>query len=222
MSPDPRDALLQSHTPAVMVPRFGELAQLEQSGHRYLVAQDGLWLEVRRPWLRLRALLAPIATQGLSLPYGRVSPDLGWGGKEFDTVYAWTGEDLERLQALFLHDARRALPDEFAAWGIWNEESRRIEYRPLIASSASPGGIEFARPRLEPHEHLAIDLHSHGTMDAFFSGTDDEDDRGEVKMSVVAGRLDGTPTFATRLCVLGLFIEGGSDQVTAYAPEHSA
>jgi len=226
MTLDPRDSALQSHVPSVMVPRFGAIEQLaehDRRGHRYLVAEDGLWLEVRRPWLRMVALIAPVAVEGIRLPYGRFSDKLGctWGGKEFDIAYAWEPADLDRLQTLFLHDARAALPNEFAAWGVWNGTAKRLEYRPLIAMDATPAGITFSRPSLESHEDLAIDLHSHGTMDAFFSGTDDEDDAGEVKIAVVAGRLDGDPVFATRLCCLGLYIDGSSDQVTAYAPEQS-
>lgn len=217
MSLDPRDRILQDHTPAVMVPRYGEHALLGQAGHRYLVAEDGLWLEIHRPWLHLRALIAPIATDGIQTPFGRVSPELGWGGREFDTAYAFGNDDLERLQSLFLRDAKAAMPNEFAAWGIWNEQTRRLEYRALIASEATPGSITFPRPRLEAHEHLALDLHSHGTMDAFFSSTDDADDAGEVKISVVVGNLDREPTWQTRLCALGLFLTG--DKVTAYGEE---
>ena len=43
-------------------------------------------------------------------------------------------------------------------------------------------------------------------MNLNFSGTDDEDDRGEVKLSIVVGRLDETPQVTMRLCALGLFI----------------
>jgi PRTRC genetic system protein A len=194
---DQRDAVLQAHTPAVIVPRYSALQIIPEPGHRYLVAHDGLWLELLRPWIHLRTRIA--STHGeISLPYGKVAPVF---------TYAFAPGELENLQRRFVHDATAALPNEFAAWGVWDENAGRIEYRPLIADASSPGGIAFHRPRLEPHEHLAIDLHSHGTMDAFFSATDDADDAGEVKLSAVVGTLDKEPTFASRLCVLGLFID---------------
>lgn len=215
---DARDRFQQSLTPVVVVPRFSELAPLIIPGHRYLVAEDGLWLEVRRAWLWARMPLAQ--TWGTALPFGRVAgpqelPEIT-AGMEVDArnftpplqaQYTFEGEDLERLQTLFVHDARASLPDEFAAWGVWNEQTSRLEYRPLVATEASPGGITFSRPRLEDHEHLAVDLHSHGALAAFFSSTDDDDDRGEVKIAVVVGTLDQEPTFATRLCALGLFVD---------------
>lgn len=201
MSIDPRDALLQAHTPVVIVPRFGELAPLDKPGHRYLVAQDGLWLEVRRAWLRAQVLLGANWQGGgwHDLPFGELDQAV---------EYAFGAEQLQKLQALFLYDAKNALPNEFAAWGVYSERTGRVDYRALLADRASPGGISFQRPRLEDHEHLAVDLHSHGAGLAFFSETDDEDDRGEVKVAMVAGSLDAETSWASRLCLLGVYVHG--------------
>jgi PRTRC genetic system protein A len=64
------------------------------------------------------------------------------------------------------------------------------------------------RPELAEHESLAIDLHSHGDGEAFFSEIDDTDDAGEVKISGVLGGLGetGTPSAVFRLNLLGLII----------------
>lgn len=195
MTLDPRDALLQAHTPTIMVPRYGELAPLEKNGHRYLVAAHGLWLEVRRPWLHARV---PIAFSPVLMPYGQ---------PEQQIVYAFGEEALVQLQMHFLRSARIAMPNECAAWGVYDERTGTLGYWPLMSDAASPGSVTFHRPRLAEHEHLAVDLHSHGAGAAFFSEADDEDDAGEVKISVVVGTLDSEPTFATRLCLLGEFIE---------------
>jgi PRTRC genetic system protein A len=57
------------------------------------------------------------------------------------------------------------------------------------------------------HEHLAVDIHSHGCMGAFFSATDDDDDRGELKLSIVIGNLDADEaSMRMRLCALGQFL----------------
>lgn len=192
---DPRDALLQSHTPALMVPRYGALPKMDKPGHRYLVAEDGLWIEVLRPWLHA---LVPWSYTALNLPFGRVTKQV---------TYAFDDQRLAGLQARFLRDAIAHMPNECAAWAVYDENLGGLEYRLLVADRASPGGVSFQRPRLTEHEHLAIDLHSHGALDAFFSETDDEDDAGEVKISVVVGTLEREPTFATRLCLLGEFIE---------------
>ncbi len=191
---DPRDRVLQLHTPAVMVPRFGPLPDMERHGHRYLVAADGLWLEAKRAWLHARV---HASSSALALPFGAITP-LMW--------FAFTDEDLQHLVLRFLLDARTALPNEFAAWGVY--EDGALQYTPLLATEASAGGITFLRPALAPEQQLAVDLHSHGTLPEFFSGSNDADDAGEIKLAVVAGTLDREPTFATRLCLLGMFIDG--------------
>lgn len=199
MAADKRDVFLQQHTPVVMVPRFGELEPLQRVGHRFLAASDGLWLELRRKWLYLRE---PIAESAIAMPYGEV---------ERVAEYQFDELALAKLIARFRVDARAAMPNECAGWGVWSESSGALEYWPLITIAASPGSVEFHRPTLEDGLHLAVDLHSHGALPAFFSGTDDDDDAGEVKLSVVLGQLHGTYEVALRLCALGLFVEDAGE-----------
>ena len=111
---------------------------------------------------------------------------------------------LDRFEA----EAAAALPNEHAAWAVWNEQDKRLVYTPVITLEASAGRIQSARPRLAAHEHLAIDMHSHGAGTACFSATDDEDDAGEVKLAIVVGQLDVVRrNYAIRLCAMGLFKE---------------
>jgi len=194
---DPRDALLQAHAPAVMVPIFSALAPLEQSGHRYLVAQDGLWIEVKRPWLHL---VWPVAASPASLPYGALQ----------DTIdFAFDWDAFGMLLEQFREECWRVSPNEHAAWLIWDERTAQLVYRRLIAIEAGPAGISVHRPQLAAHEHLAVDLHSHGALAAGFSATDNADDAGEVKFCVVLGNLEAHPDAETqtmRLCAHGHFI----------------
>jgi PRTRC genetic system protein A len=202
---DLRDRIILEHAPLVAMPRFGELADLAMNRHRFLAGDDGLYLELRRSWAWVVALVAP---SDMPLPYGNV-PEL------YD--YRFDETMLEALLEQFVEDARLALPNECAAWGVWNEHTELLEYRPLIADSASPGSVTFHRPRLESHEHLAVDIHSHADGHAFFSLTDDEDDRGEVKLSIVAGTVDKEPTFVSRLCALGFFLDSDEQNGTLEA-----
>lgn len=197
MAADPRDIFLQQHTPVVMVPRFGEFEPMTHAGHRFLAAADGLWIEAVRQWLYVRA---PIAASEVAMPFGQVS------AREEYTFHA---ADIQRVLQRFMADARAALPNECAAWGVWDESASRLRYTPLKAIDATPGSVKFHRPGLGDGLHLAVDLHSHGATSAFFSGTDDADDAGEVKLSIVIGDLgQDEPSIAMRLCVLGLFIDG--------------
>ena len=76
MNKDMRDVALQSLTPTVMVPLFGEFEMLASSGHRFLSAKDGLWIEARRPGIYSRQ---PIARQNIvAMPYGKVASCIEW------------------------------------------------------------------------------------------------------------------------------------------------
>jgi PRTRC genetic system protein A len=109
------------------------------------------------------------------MPYGSLEPTLKFS---FDYLPG----DLFRR---FINDARKALPNEFAAWLTWDPHTREFTYRPLTTTSAGPVHLELERPQLEVYEHLVVDIHSHAHVKAFFSSEDNLDDRGEVKLSVV-------------------------------------
>jgi len=193
-APDPRDRIIQKHAPAVMVPRHGTLDTPTKSGHRFLVASDGLWMEVKRPWLHARVA---VGYSEIQLPYGDVGELL---------QYAFSEADIRAIEYRFLQDAARAFPNECAAWAVYDDTTGRLDYRPLIADEASPASVKYHTPRLADHEHLAIDIHSHGALGAGFSGTDDDDDAGDVKYAIVVGNLDAEITYARRLCLNGYFL----------------
>lgn len=54
-------------------------------------------------------------------------------------------------------------------------------------------------------DRVVLDLHSHGTMGAWFSGKDDEDDKG-LKVYGVIGNLGKTPVVKLRLGVYGYYL----------------
>lgn len=193
---DHRDSILQSLCPVVMVPRFSPLDPLHGPGHRFLATADGLWLEVNRPWLHL---IWPLCRQtDVQMPYGELEQTIEFAFNEVP-------QDMIRH---FILDAQEAHPDECGAWLIWNDETELLEYRKLRSISATRGSLEVDRPSLLPHEHLAVDLHSHGgDIPAFFSPKDNLDDSGEIKISIVAGNVKSDKiTVEKRLCAMGLFI----------------
>lgn len=197
---DARDSLLQGLNATVMVPRFSTLSPLAQSGHRFLMGSNGLWLEIKRPWLHARVQLtepAPVA-----MPYGTVEPVVD---------LALPSLSLELLRQ-FTDMARASCPIESAVWIVWNESSGQLALRQLPVLSAGAGHVHFERPQLAPGEHLVIDLHSHGASRAYFSQQDDLDDRGEVKISGVFGHCHQEHlSVKFRLCLLGKFIPLSAD-----------
>lgn len=194
---DPRDTILQNLCPTVMVPRFSPLAPLHGPGHRFLAAADGLWLEVQRPWLKL---VWPLCSQtDVKMPYGKLQQTIEFA---FDRVP-------EYFIRRFIDDAKEEHPNECGAWLVWNDQTNQLEYRKLRSTSATCASLEVSCPPLLHHEHLAVDLHSHGgDLPAFFSPEDNRDDVGEVKVSVVIGNVYSHEiTIEMRLCALGVFIK---------------
>lgn len=191
---DPRDQLLQQLAPTVMVPRFGALKPLQAVSHRFLQGANGLFLEVRRAWLYARVKLQDAGP--VAMPYGEVT-------EQFEMT---CGPVPLSLIQRFAELAREHCPNEAACWVVWNERSGVFSMREVGVREASAGHIHFDRPRLEDDEHLVLDMHSHGRFGAFFSQTDNEDDKGEVKLSVVLGDCDKvTQSTAMRLCLMGKF-----------------
>lgn len=204
------DALLHAVTPAYCVPVHGAFEQIIGNGHRYLVAADGLWLEVRRPWLHL---LWPLANIGEPVrpvpgfrtnhatPFGRLNPSV-------EIAFGRVPQDLIRK---FAERGRLSCPKERGAWlswehGIEGAEPRLVWSEP-VDTEGTPGALDYNRPEHTANLSPCIDLHTHGTAPAFFSTTDDQDDAHDVKIAIVIGNLDQpVPTIAARLCCLGVFI----------------
>lgn len=191
----PADIALQQVCPTTIVPKFGQFDCLAKNGHRFLAASDGLWVEIRRPWLHV---VWPIAQQSdYPMPYGSVEQKI-----EFSF-----GRIERSLIDQFLKEARQHLPNEFGAWLVWDNRDKRLLYRNLEITSAGPMKLQVIHPKLDDHESLAVDLHSHGVLPAFFSVEDDRDDLMSVKISGVFGQVShNVPSFKFRLCIGGKFI----------------
>jgi PRTRC genetic system protein A len=196
----PLDVALFDSAPTVAVPKHAKFRPLADVGHRFLMTAQGVFIEVRRPWLHVIQQLTKLSDAGPRPPYGDIEPKI-------ELAFGRLSAAVPLLQA-FAEEARAALPNEHAAWIVWDQQKKQLAYKALHVSSSTPGSITFDRPALEPHESLAIDVHSHGDSPAFFSAQDDADDAGEVKISGVLGGIgaDGTPSVAFRLCVLGMFV----------------
>lgn len=193
---DKRDMALQALTPSVLVPKFSEFAVMEDAGHRFVVASDGLWMEVKRAWL---TLCVPLAQQYVvPMPYGSLEQKIEFSFGALPVAFL----------KQFIEEAKRHLPNECAAWFIWNEDTGDMRFEMLTADNANSGSITYRCPALEEGEHFVADIHSHGAMRAFFSFQDNDDDRTETKVTVVVGNVDtDMPSMITRLCANGYFVD---------------
>jgi PRTRC genetic system protein A len=107
-----------------------------------------------------------------------------------------------------LEHLRGALPNESAAFILWNAVTREFSVEFPIIDEATPSRLVYHPPILRSDWHLICDIHSHAAGPAFFSATDDVDDAHSTKISLVFGRLDhaGSPLAASRLCAGGMFL----------------
>lgn len=190
------DNALFDSAPVATVPRHAEFAPLLDVGHRFLLAAEGLFVEIRRPWLHLVQQVAALDNSGPRAPYGSIEPKIEFG-------FGRLGAAAPHFRQ-FAVEAAAAMPNEHAACVIWNRRTNELTYRPVEVISSSPTEITINRPTLADDESLAIDLHSHGAGPAHFSAQDDLDDAGEVKIAGVIGGIGtDTPSVAFRLCALG-------------------
>lgn len=214
LAEDPTAAAVLDAIPCYPVPPNGRSPAIDalraaRAGRGLVVGTDGVMLVLRRPWLALDVPIAePLAA---SLPYGDT------GGPRADLRCGLIPVD---LLGCVLERFADALPNESAAFILWNEDSGLFTLAWPIIEEATPSRLVYRPPSIAPGWHLVCDIHSHGNGPAFFSATDDADDAYATKIALVFGRLgnpDGT-MMVSRLCADGLFLplprspfSGGSD-----------
>jgi PRTRC genetic system protein A len=190
---DPRDEGLQRACPVIAAPLFGALPAME-NGQRIIVASNGVFVQVVRDWLDCVERLGGIDA-AMPLPYGQITPIVRF---TFGTI------PIALLDA-FIAAGRAALPNEIAGGLIYSATQATLRlaiYEPLHSSAH---GIEYRMPPLARDEGIAVDLHTHGRLPAFWSGADDLDDRS-VKVAGVFGNLDSErPSAAFRLVLNGMY-----------------
>jgi len=186
--------------PLRAVPSGG--APQPQAQIEYLAAGNGLWRSITNPWLRS---LTPLATsEGLLTPFGPLQ-EVHEIRIPAPPASCWKA---------FLLLAKQSFPKEAAAWFVWNPSNGSWRFAPRIPVMASGEYIEYREPGFEEGEIPVVDIHSHGRYEAFFSDTDDRDDKGSLKLAVVIGNIDQpTCTIAGRAVLLDnirplIFLDG--------------
>lgn len=193
---DPRDVALAKSFPILGVPRFGTFEPLTTNGQRLLVTASGFFLEVRRDWL--------YAVQPCGIPLGMVKYPFG---EILPVTQLSFGKIPRALVEQFIAIARNALPNEVAGAIVFHANTGKLELRIFESLQASKAHVRYAMPSLAPGEHIAVDIHSHGDMPAFFSAVDDKDDSSATKLAAVVGCVGkDQPDVEVRLCLSGLFI----------------
>jgi PRTRC genetic system protein A len=181
--------------PCVPVPRFGALDDVEL-GQRVLVASNGVFLEVRRSWLQCIVKISELPRTP-PLPYGSLSERIAF---TFGVIPIALLEE-------FIAIGRIELPNEVAGALIYHRTTNSLRLAVHDAIKAGPAEIRYRMPVLGADEEVAVDLHTHGRLPAFWSSTDDADDQG-VKVCGVFGNLHQEQLSAAfRLAINGQFRE---------------
>lgn len=202
LADDPTAAAVLAAVPCYPVPPSGRSPAIDalraaRTGHGLAVGSDGVMLILRRPWLKLDIPVTPASSA--YLPYGEVGP----AKAELRCGRIPRGH----LDAI-LENFGNALPNEAAAFVLWNEMTREFTVNFPVIDEATPSRLVYRPPILQPDWHLVCDVHSHGAGPAYFSATDNADDAHATKISIVIGRLHrgDRPAIISRLCAGGMFL----------------
>jgi len=174
-----KDRLIQERFPTIMAPRYEALPPCQLHQTRLLMARGGLYIDTLQPFGAFRRCLW-LADR--DLPYGEIEEVDNFSGILKDPQVATIFENYILPQAAAYADDNR----EWAGW-IVRAKGEGYSYLPLDFEATAASVFIGQRPVLPEDTHLAIDVHSHGRMKAFFSSTDDVDDSGGVRLSAVLG-----------------------------------
>ena len=174
-----KDRLIQERFPTIMAPRYEALPMCPLYQTRLLMACSGLYIDTLQPFGAFRKRLW---FADRDLPYGEVAEvdefSLILKNPQVTTIFE---NHILPQTAAYADDNR-----EWAGWIVWSKQEG-YSYLPLEFEASAASVFIKQRPVLPYGTHLVIDVHSHGTMKAFFSSTDDVDDSGGVRLSVVLG-----------------------------------
>jgi PRTRC genetic system protein A len=167
--------------------RSGSLPPNASLGYQYFLAAAGVYLRAENRFFDVLLPIARCPVRGLAplQPHFRLK------------VLRLPG----RLLAAVLADARRVRRQDGrlkeALYHFKHDGARVRVLKPAQrATAASVVGVE------SNSADVILDLHSHGNMGAFWSGTDDGDEQGFRAYGVI-GRLDERPEIGLRLGVYG-------------------
>jgi PRTRC genetic system protein A len=175
-----------------------ELPPLGDVMYQYVVAGNGLFIRAEDSRLGALVQLAPAQVFGLDdlIPFAELKVDRVPG--------VW-------LRSV-LASARRHLPNEVMYQFHFGGETHKAVTHTWRCSTPEQTTTPTA-VRFEDDGESVIDLHSHNSMAAFFSDTDDADEQG-LRFYAVIGRIDtDAPEIRVRVGVYGHFLDVPADMI---------
>lgn len=162
-----------------------------------LAARDGRLYEIRK---------TPVGVFSSALDF---VPELDDWGEGFRLA-------LPKIPAALLEEAvfafRAALPREAVVQVLWDCEARAYRIG-LPLQQAGACSVDFARALLPEHLVWVMDIHSHGRLGAYFSRTDDLDEKATGLYAVVGKVHTPFPELRVRYSCGGTYREIRPEQV---------
>lgn len=162
-----------------------------------LAARDGRLYEIRK---------TPVGVFSRALD---LVPELDDWGEGFRLA-------LPKIPATLLEEAvfafRAALPGEAVVQVLWDREARAYRIG-LPEQRAGVSSVDFARALLPEHLVWVMDIHSHGRLGAYFSRTDDLDEKATGLYAVVGKVHTPFPELRVRYSCGGTYREIRPEQV---------
>ena len=183
-----------SITPTLMKPYKGGISwPLETGCYRFIIANDGLYIEGRSDVLHASFRVSDL--NGAKMPYGN--------HKSFCNIK--NGLLPDTIKNELLKRCIKSGEQEYAAY-VSYETTEYIIIEPTTVS-ASTSHISYQTD--QNINSVLIDIHSHGLGEAYFSPTDDISDRHGIYLAVVFGRCSNTEsiTIKSRIVIHGHFCD---------------
>lgn len=161
----------------------GELASPNQHGYQYLMAGNGLFLRARNRFVDTLQMIASANVRGLPvlMPFVRLRTNKLPG---------------RLLTAMVTHAGR--FPEKEIVYQTAVENGK---FKVHVVAFGNKTSVEF--DDICPADQILFEAHSHNTMDAFFSGTDNAFEQ-HFRWYAVLGRVTSErPQVALRLGVYG-------------------
>lgn len=162
--------------------------------YQYVVGANGIFVRAERPGLKALIYVAPTIEPVRGLvdvqPQIRLERAVPRWMTERLLLDAWRQNGKEKLYYLKLS------PNDLPAWACHVPEQKQ-----------SPGGVHPVDPFAGGADTI-LEVHSHHGMSAYFSKTDDREERAGFRLFAVLGNLyDRRPVIRTRVGIYGHFAE---------------
>jgi PRTRC genetic system protein A len=169
------DRLVQKYQPVIMAPKESEVAPCPVNSMRFIMGEEGLYLDTRTKW---GALTVGLWQSPVLLPYGPIREHDSFQDRLPDVTHLIAGHMLDEIV--------RYAGDGLEWFGVITWDGTQSIYT-STAFDATRDSLNYGLT-IPQGQSLIAEVHSHGLGAPGFSSVDDQDDLNGIKLSVVIGQ----------------------------------